>query len=71
MPTCTARPGGALFELVSGYKGSADILLAMERGEVDGLCGYDWTSLKSLRPDWVRNKTVNMLVQRHWSRRRS
>ena len=57
------KTSGALFELVSGYRGSADILLAMERGEVDGFCGYDWTSLKSLRPDWVRNKTVNILVQ--------
>src|SRR5712691_2160717 len=57
------KTSGALFELVSGYKGSADILLAMERGEVDGLCGYDWTSLKSLRTDWVKNKTVNILVQ--------
>ena len=57
------KTGGAQFELVSGYKGSADILLAMERGEVDGLCGYDWTSLKSQRPDWVRSKTVNILLQ--------
>jgi tripartite-type tricarboxylate transporter receptor subunit TctC len=57
------KASGAQFELVTGYKGSADILLAMERGEVDGLCGYDWTSLKSQRPDWVSKKTVNILVQ--------
>src|SRR5262245_6679870 len=36
------KSSGAQFELVTGYKGTADILLAMERGEVDGLCGYDW-----------------------------
>jgi tripartite-type tricarboxylate transporter receptor subunit TctC len=54
---------GAQFDIVSGYKGTADILLAMERGEVDGLCGLDWTSLKSQRPDWLRDKTVNILVQ--------
>ena len=35
----------------------------MERGEVDGMCGLDWASLKSQRPDWVRNKTVNILLQ--------
>ena len=45
------RSSGALFELVSGYKGTSDILLAMERREVDGLCGMDWSSLKSQRPD--------------------
>ena len=54
---------GAMFELVAGYKGTADIFLAMERGEVDGMCGLDWASLKSQRPDWVRDKTVNILVQ--------
>jgi hypothetical protein len=35
----------------------------MERGEVDGMCGLDWSSLKSQRPDWVRDKTMNVLVQ--------
>jgi tripartite-type tricarboxylate transporter receptor subunit TctC len=54
---------GVLFDLVGGYKGTADILLAMERGEVDGMCGFDWASLKSQRPDWVRDRTVNILVQ--------
>jgi tripartite-type tricarboxylate transporter receptor subunit TctC len=54
---------GAMFELVAGYKGTADIFLAMERGEVDGMCGLDWASLKSQRPDWVRNGTVNILAQ--------
>jgi tripartite-type tricarboxylate transporter receptor subunit TctC len=54
---------GAMFDLVAGYKGTADIFLAMERGEVDGMCGLDWASLKSQRPDWVRNNTVNILAQ--------
>jgi len=54
---------GAQFEIVSGYKGTVDILLAIERGEVDGLCGLDWASLKSQRPNWLRDKTVNILVQ--------
>src|SRR5262245_10484964 len=54
---------GAMFDLVAGYKGTADIFLAMERGEVDGMCGLDWASLKSQRPDWVRDKVVNILAQ--------
>jgi hypothetical protein len=57
------KASGAMFELVAGYKGTADIFLAMERGEVDGMCGLDWASLKSQRPDWVRDKTVNILAQ--------
>ena len=54
---------GAMFELVAGYKGTADIFLAMERGEVDGMCGLDWASLKSQRPEWVRNRTAHILAQ--------
>lgn len=54
---------GAKFKIIAGYKGTADILLAMERGEVDGLCGYDWSSLKSARSDWIRDKKLNLLVQ--------
>jgi len=30
----------------------------MERGEVDGLCGWDWSSVKSQKSDWVRAKTA-------------
>src|SRR5262249_14586131 len=54
---------GLQFELVAGSRGSADILLAMERGEVDGICGFDWASLKSQRPAWVRDRTANILIQ--------
>jgi tripartite-type tricarboxylate transporter receptor subunit TctC len=54
---------GAQFEVVMGYKGSADILLAMERGEIDGICGWDWSSVKSQRPDWLRDGKLNLLVQ--------
>jgi tripartite-type tricarboxylate transporter receptor subunit TctC len=57
------KAAGAMFDLVAGYKGTADIFLAMERGEVDGMCGLDWASLKSQRPDWVRDRTVNLLAQ--------
>ena len=35
----------------------------MERGEVDGLCGWDWSSVKSQKSDWVRDKKLNVLVQ--------
>src|SRR5882757_5392691 len=57
------RATGAMFELVAGYKGTAEILLAMERGEVDGLCGIDWSSLKTQRPAWIRDGSVNILLQ--------
>lgn len=54
---------GTKFDIVSGYEGSLDILLAMERGEVEGMCGYDWSSLKTQRPQWLRDKSVNIWLQ--------
>src|SRR6266850_4705869 len=54
---------GTKFEVVSGYQGTVDIALAMERGEVDGLCGWDWSSVKSQKSDWVRDRKINILVQ--------
>lgn len=54
---------GAQFEIVSGYKGPPDLFLAMSRGEIDGVCGLDWTALKSQQPDWLRDKKLNILVQ--------
>ncbi len=54
---------GTKFDVISGYKGTADITLAMERGEVDGICGLEWSSLKAQKPDWVRDGKLNILVQ--------
>lgn len=54
---------GAKFEVVTGYKGTADIFLALERGEVDGMCGLDWSSLKAQRADWIKSKKINILIQ--------
>jgi len=54
---------GAQYDVVSGYSGTAEIALAMERGEIDGACGWDWSSFKSQRPDWIRDGKVNLLLQ--------
>jgi hypothetical protein len=53
----------AMFHVVAGYKGMAEILLAMERREVDAVCGFDWASLKAQRPDLVRDGGFNYLLQ--------
>jgi tripartite-type tricarboxylate transporter receptor subunit TctC len=54
---------GAQYDVVSGYRGTPDIALAMERGEIDGVCGWDWSSLKAQKPDWLRDDRVNVLLQ--------
>ena len=57
------KTSGAQYDVVSGYSGTAEIALAMERGELDGVCGWDWASFKSQRPDWIRDNKVNLLLQ--------
>jgi tripartite-type tricarboxylate transporter receptor subunit TctC len=54
---------GTRLKLVSGYPGGNDILLALERGEVKGRCGWSWSSVLSTRPTWVRDKKIVVLVQ--------
>jgi tripartite-type tricarboxylate transporter receptor subunit TctC len=54
---------GAKMRLVSGYPGGADMTLAIERGEVDGRCGWTWSSVKLQRPDWVTGHKLNVLIQ--------
>jgi tripartite-type tricarboxylate transporter receptor subunit TctC len=54
---------GAKLKLVSGYPGTNDVTLAMERGEINGLCGLSWSTVKSRHMEWVKAKTVNIPVQ--------
>jgi tripartite-type tricarboxylate transporter receptor subunit TctC len=54
---------GTRFRIVSGYPGGNDITLAMERGEVDGRCGWSWSSIKTNHPAWVKDGTLRLLVQ--------
>ena len=54
---------GTRFRIVSGYPGGNDITLAMERGEVDGRCGWSWSSVKTNHPQWVKDGTLRLLVQ--------
>ena len=62
-PTVIRNLLPANIELISGYPGSNDILLAMERGEVDGYCGWSWSSIVSQRPGWLAEGKINILVQ--------
>src|SRR5262245_6159394 len=54
---------GAKVKLVPGYHGTNDVTLAMERGEVDGLCGLSWSTLKSRHMQWMKEKKINIIVQ--------
>ncbi len=61
-PKALASLLGFKFRLVPGFPGSADVFLAMERGEVDGFC-ESLDSVTGKRPDWIRSGKVNVLFQ--------
>jgi tripartite-type tricarboxylate transporter receptor subunit TctC len=49
--------------VVTGYPGGADVNLAMERGEVDGRCGWSWTSILSRNREWLNEKRIRITLQ--------
>lgn len=51
------------FRVITGYQGSQETIVAIERGEVEGRCGWGWSSLKTTRSDWIRDKKINFLLQ--------
>jgi tripartite-type tricarboxylate transporter receptor subunit TctC len=54
---------GVKNRLISGYPGSAEISLAMERGEIDGRCGWSWSSIKAEKSQWLAEHKLNLIVQ--------
>jgi tripartite-type tricarboxylate transporter receptor subunit TctC len=54
---------GTRMKIISGYPGGNDVVLAMERGEVQGRCGWSYSGILSTRPTWVKEKKLNFLIQ--------
>jgi tripartite-type tricarboxylate transporter receptor subunit TctC len=69
-PKITNAVLGTKFKIVTGYPGGNDVDLAMERGEVEGRCGWSWTSVKGLHQPWLDRKEINILFQMGLSKHR-
>jgi tripartite-type tricarboxylate transporter receptor subunit TctC len=54
---------GTKMRIVSGYPGGNDVVLAMERGEVQGRCGWSWSSVKSTHGAWIDDHKIAVLAQ--------
>jgi tripartite-type tricarboxylate transporter receptor subunit TctC len=50
-------------KVVTGYPGTSHLTLALERGEIQGIGGWAWSSILIQKPDWVRDKTILLLLQ--------
>lgn len=54
---------GTKMTIINGYPGGNDVVLAMERGEVNGRCGWSWSSIKSKYMDWIEDGRLVLLMQ--------
>src|SRR5262249_5427829 len=50
------------FKIVPGYAGTNDVLLAMERGEMEGMCGWGWDSIRVQAPDQVDRQIIRLAI---------
>jgi predicted outer membrane repeat protein len=53
---------GTKFKVISGYD-TGGMRLAVEKGEVEGVCGLAWQTWKVLAPDWINGKKIRVLAQ--------
>jgi tripartite-type tricarboxylate transporter receptor subunit TctC len=63
VPRALNQMAGTKFKVVTGYQGSTDMYLAMERGEVLGMATGVWFDLTRERADWLKSDKVSMLFQ--------
>lgn len=54
---------GTKMKIITGYPGGNDVGLAMERGEVQGRCGWSWSSVLSTHLQWYKEKKFTVLMQ--------
>lgn len=54
---------GSKFKLVTGYPGTADLVLAMQRGEIEGIGFFTWSNIAARNPDWIRDKKIRVVLQ--------
>jgi tripartite-type tricarboxylate transporter receptor subunit TctC len=63
MPKILNQFLGTKFKVIGGYTEGSGVTLALERGEVDGVCGLSYSTLKAMRPDWFRDRKLNIILQ--------
>ncbi|MGE5537524.1 MAG: Bug family tripartite tricarboxylate transporter substrate binding protein [Gemmatimonas sp.] len=62
MPKVLNKVLGTKFKVITGYPGSNEGMLAMEKGEVEGAT-TSWNTIKTSKQDWLQNKQISLIVQ--------
>jgi tripartite-type tricarboxylate transporter receptor subunit TctC len=61
---------GTKFKLIRGYTGTSAVNLAIESGEVQAMGRATYYGFASQKPDWIRDKKVNIIVQLGFGKQR-
>ena len=69
-PTASNALLGTKVKIVSGYDGTNGAMLAVERGELEGMCGTAWNSIRTARPQWLSQKLIRIILQEATRRNR-
>jgi tripartite-type tricarboxylate transporter receptor subunit TctC len=62
-PTVMNSVLGTRFKLVTGYQSTAEVGLAMERGEVEGRAGNNFNSLRAENGEWLKSGKITLITQ--------
>jgi tripartite-type tricarboxylate transporter receptor subunit TctC len=62
-PNLLKQALGAKMRIISGYPGSNEISLAIDKKEVQGVCGIGWSSVSSSRPQWIDGAETKIIAQ--------
>jgi tripartite-type tricarboxylate transporter receptor subunit TctC len=62
-PVVMNRVLGTKFKIITGYKSSAEVMLAVERGELDGVMSWNYSSVRASHMDLIRDHKMNVMVQ--------
>src|SRR5262249_19793268 len=62
-PTVLRRMFHVSMKVVAGYRSAADVVLAIRRSEVDGRCGWSWSSLMTWNKDMFEGKQIDVVLQ--------
>jgi tripartite-type tricarboxylate transporter receptor subunit TctC len=61
IPWALNRLVGTKFRVVRGYQSMSSEILAMERGEIQGIGSLGWDYFPARRPEWIADKTIRPL----------
>jgi len=63
LPLVYNKTIGTRFKLIKGYSGSGTVLLAVEKGEVQGIGNYSLSNILAKHHDWLADRKISILFQ--------